>query len=135
MKAGILKEIVVLGQKLGFAFLTTADSKGLPHLTVAVKVNLTLENELKVSAWFCPQTLKNLEVNVRIGVIVWDKDTDTGYQLLGKLEKITEVAILDGYFPKIEKRELLPQVERELLIRIEKILEFKQAPHSDLEEA
>lgn len=35
MKEDLIKEAVSLGQRLGRIFLTTADSKGMPHLSAA----------------------------------------------------------------------------------------------------
>lgn len=134
MKKDLIKEAVDLGRKLGRVFLTTADNNGVPHLTVATKISVTSKGQLSVAGWFCPGTIANLENNPSIGVTVWDEKHDIGYQLLGKKEDMREIAILDGYDPKLEKKAPLPQVEREVMINIEKILEFKQAPHSDLEE-
>lgn len=134
MKKDLIKEAVDLGRKLGHVFLTTADNNGVPHLTVAVKISVTSKGQLSVASWFCPGTITNLENNPSIGVTVWDEKYDIGYQLLGKKEGVREIAILDGYDPKLEKEAPLPQVEREVVIHVEKILEFKQAPHSDLEE-
>lgn len=134
MKKDLIKEAVDLGRKLGHLFLTTADNSGIPHLTVATKIGVIPKGQLSVAGWFCPGTVANLENNPSIGVTVWDKERDVGYQLLGKRESLREIAILDGYDPKLERRPPSPQVERELVINVEKVLEFKQAPHSDLEE-
>jgi len=134
MEKELIKEAVDLGRKLGYLFLATADNSGIPHLTVATTIGITPKGQLSVAGWFCPGTVTNLENNPSIGVTVWDKERDVGYQLLGKKEDLIEIAILDGYDPKLEKRPPSPQVERELVINVEKVLEFKQAPHSDLEE-
>ena len=134
MKSDLIKEAVILGKKLGHVFLTTADDNGLPHLTVATKIRITPKGQLSITGWFCPGTIANLENNPAIGVTVWDEKNDIGYQMLGKKEKVREIAILDGYDAKLEKKAPLPQIERDVVINIEKVLEFKQAPHSDLEE-
>ena len=67
-----------------------------------------------------------------MGIVVWDAATDTGYQLLGESLKIEDVAVLDGFLPDKGKSPL-PQVKRKLLVRIDKIMPFKLAPHSDIE--
>ncbi len=134
MKNELIEEAVNIGQELGYVFLTTADTNGIPHLTVATRIDITPKGQLTVAGWFCPGTVANLENNPSIGVTVWDKERDAGYQLLGKREALREIAILDGYDPKLEKGPPSPQVERELVMHVEKVLEFKKAPHSDLEE-
>jgi len=48
--------------------------------------------------------------------------------LPGKMDKINDLAILDRYAPKIERTHPVPQIEKELIIKIEKIIEFKLAP-------
>jgi hypothetical protein len=65
---------------------------------------------------------------------VWDRKNDTGYQLIGRSEKVEELAMLDGYAPKFDEKITIPQVERRVLVRIDKIIDFKHAPHNDLEE-
>jgi len=59
---------------------------------------------------------------------------DNGYQLLGKTEKVENTAMMDGYAPGLEDKPPLPQVERRLLIRVDKIIGFRNSPHTDEEE-
>ena len=133
MKSEFMEKAVALGKKRGFVFLTTVDDHGIPHLTVATRVSVTPDHMLSVTEWFCPQTVRNLESNPVIGVTAWDERSDSGYQLFGKKEALREVAVLDGYTPQAPKTGNLPQVEREVLISVERILEFKRSPHSDTE--
>ena len=51
-----------------------------------------------------------------------------------KLREMKDLEMLNGYSPDLEKKEPIPQVERELVVQVDQILEFKIAPHSDLEE-
>lgn len=134
MKAEKLNEIASLAQKLGYVFVATADSAGIPHVAAAAKIKLATQGHITVTEWFCPGTVANLNENKCISIVVWDKDSDKGYQLLGTLEKIEDIGIMDGYAPALETTPPMPQVERQLLIKVEKIIEFKLAPHSDLEE-
>ena len=69
-----------------------------------------------------------------MSLVIWDPKVDTGYQLLGETEKVEEIAMMNGYAPGAESRHPLPQVERQLLVRVDKIIDFKHAPHSDVEE-
>lgn len=129
-----LKGFVELAERVGHIFIATANSEGTPHVAAAGKVKLNPEGNVEIRAWFCPGTVSDLELNPRISLVVWDKDADIGYQLLGETHKILDIAVLDGYAPKIEEKMALPQVEKRLLVRADKVIEFKLAPHSDIEE-
>ncbi len=66
--------------------------------------------------------------------MVWDSATDVGYQLIGALEEIKDLGVLDGYAPQVEGKTPVPQIERQLLVHIDMVFEFKHAPHTDVEE-
>jgi hypothetical protein len=134
MKEEKIKEAVLLAQKTGHIFLATANTNGMPHVTAAGKLEAAYGGHVTVTEWFCPGTIANLRNNKHVSIIVWDKETDTGYQLLGRWDKINDMEILDGFAPELELEPPLPQIEKQLLIKIEKILAFKVAPHSDLED-
>ena len=134
MNQKILNQAVILAQRLQHVFVATTDGKGLPHMAAAGKLALTPEGRVVVAAWFCPATVANLQKNRRVSLVIWDPKVDTGYQLLGETEKVEEIAMMNGYVPGTESRHPLPQVERQLLVRVDKIIDFKHAPHSDVEE-
>jgi len=134
IKPDIIKSAVVLGQKLGHVFVATADSNGVPHVAAAGRLGLGTDGLLTVAAWFCPGTVVNLEHNSKISLVVWDAAADTGYQLIGNVEKVDETAMLDGYLPEMESTGPSPQVERQLFVKVDKVIGFSHAPHSDLEE-
>jgi hypothetical protein len=134
MNQKILHQAVVLAQKLRHVFVATTDGKGLPHMAAAGKLALTPEGRVAVAAWFCPMTVANLQKNRRVSLVIWDPKVDRGYQLLGETEKVEVIAMMNGYVPGVESRHPLPQVERQLLVRVDKIIDFKHAPHSDVEE-
>lgn len=118
--------------RLKHVFIATTDASASPHIAVAGP--LAMQGELLgVSAWYCPQTLSNIEKNRQIAVAVWDKTADAGYQIIGQCEKIEDIAVMDGFFPQIEGQTVFPQVEKRLHVRIEKIYYFTQARHSDTE--
>ena len=133
MKTNALDHAAALCRQTGFALLSTADARGTPHLGVAAKLGAAAPGKLTVSEWFCPGTIENLKSSPRVALTVWDKDADRGYQMLGTVERMRDVGVLDGY-AGIEERQRLPQVEKELTIKIEKILLFKKGPHTDSEE-
>jgi len=53
--------------------------------------------------------------------------------MVGRVERIEETAILDGYAPEIETAQPSPQVERRLVVKVEKVIAFSHAPHTDAE--
>lgn len=133
MKAEKLEEIVRLAEKVEHVLVATSDPGGMPHVTAAGKLELAPQGRVTVTEWFCPGTVANLHTNKCISVVVWAKDSDSGYQLLGRLDKIKDLGVLDGYAPGLEGDPPLPQVEKQLLIEVEKVIEFKLGPHSDVE--
>jgi len=135
MKVERLKKVVTLAKKVGHVFVATADATGLPHVAAAGRIRLTPEEgRIAVEAWFYPGTVANLQLNQNTSVVVWDPNGDNGYQLLGETEKVEDTAIMNGYAPGLEDKPALPQVERRLLIRVDKIIGFKHSPHTDEEE-
>jgi hypothetical protein len=131
----ILKEVVLLAKNIGHVLIATADVKGLPHIAAAGRINLTSEEgSVVVEDWFCPGTMANLQANRNTALIIWDPKMDKGYQLLGKTEKVEDTAMMDGYSPDSEDKPALPQVERRLLIRVNKVMAFRRSPHTDQEE-
>ena len=115
-------------------FLATADPGGLPHVAAAGKIGYTSEGRVSVSAWFCPGTMLNLQENREVSIVVWQPATDVGYQLLGEVEDVQETAFMDGYAAELEGMPPSPQVERTLMVRVDKVLAFSHAPHSDTEQ-
>ena len=133
MKVEMLQAAVDLAKNLIHIFVATTDSEGMPHVAVAAKIVLASENQVAVQEWFCPGTVQNVSENPSIAIVVWDAENDKGYQLLGVTENIKELAVLDGYAQGIDDKIQLPQVERQLLIRVNRILEFTHRPHTDVE--
>ena len=134
MNAEKLKRAIELSEKGGSIFVGTADKMGNPHIAAAANLSGANENYASVTEWFCSGSVSNLEENKNLSIVVWDKDIDLGYQFSGRLEKIVDLGVLDGYLPGEESGGPMPQVRRELLVRVEKITDFKLGPHSDVEE-
>ena len=128
-----LDDALTLAKKLEHVYVATADAFGMPHVAAAARLNRTSDDHVAVSAWFCPGTIANLDDNRHISLVVWDPPTDRGYQLLGEVDKIEEHSMMNGYSPATELGSPMPQVERNLLVKVDKIITFTHAPHSDLE--
>ncbi len=134
MKTGKLAEAVEIATKAGYVVIATADPDGMPHITAAGRIELEGDRMVAITEWFCPGTVANLRENAGVAVVAWHKASDTGFQLLGRLETVKEVAVLDGYAPGLEGEPPLPQVERRLLIHVDRVMDFRLGPHSDTEE-
>jgi hypothetical protein len=124
---------VAMAARTKFLIVSTAGQDCEPHIAVAGRME-TQGELLSISSWYCPVTLANIELHPKISVAVWDAGTDTGYQLIGKLERLYDLAMLDSFAPQIESVAVYPQVERQLVIRVEKIMHFSMGLHADTEE-
>jgi hypothetical protein len=134
MDGDALKKAAHLAARIGHAFIATADATGLPHVAVARKIAFSLdEGRIIVEEWFCPSTMANLQVNRRLAIVVWDPVGDVGYQLLGEMTHMEDAAIMDGYAPGARDQTSLPQVERRLLVRVDRVIHFSCALHTDAE--
>ena len=132
MKVESIENAVSLADKVEHVFVATADDRGMPHIAVAGTITHIGGARLGVSSWFCPTTLSNLQANHHISVVVWDRNNDAGYQLVGESEEIVDLVMMDGYTPSGEEKSI-PQVEREIIVRVTKIIDFMQTLHSDME--
>jgi len=128
-----IERAVALAETLPHAFVGTSNRDGTPHIAAAASLSITDDENLAVTSWFCPATVTNLQENRNITVVVWDPETDEGIQMVGRVERIEETAILDGYAPEIETAQPSPQVERRLVVKVEKVIAFSHAPHTDAE--
>ena len=129
-----IQKAVELGRKLQHVFVATADREGLPHITAAGGISLASDGYVAVSAWFCPGTLNNLQQNRLLSLVIWEPATDKGYQLLGEVQSVEEMAMMDGYAPELEHAPPMPQIERRLIVRVDSLVAFSHAPHTDMEE-
>jgi len=135
MKQPILEAAVSLAQRLGYLLVATSDARGLPHVAAATKIALGKgKGRVGVETWFCPGTMANLERNPRLSLVIWDPETDQGHQLLGRVEKVEDLAILDGYSSQLKNRGGWPQAERRLFVQVEKALRFQRTRHTDEED-
>lgn len=135
MKQECLIKAAVLAEKGAFLFVTTAASKGYPHVAPAARLRLDPDKEgVAIDAWFCPGTLENLKENKKVDLVVWDATLDEGYQLMGKCQGVEDLAVLNGYDASLPEKTGLPQVERRIQIRVEKVLPFQRGSHTDQEE-
>ena len=133
MKEEQLKEAVKLSEKSGYVVVATTAAEMIPHIAVAGKLEFVDSDRVAVVEWFCPETVTNLQTNKRISIVVWDKRTDCGYQLTGQSERIEDIGVMNGFAADVESDRPLPQIQRQVLVRIEKVMDFKLGPHNDVE--
>jgi uncharacterized protein len=132
MNKDVIKKAVEMGSRLGHVFVATADHAGLPHVAASGRIEVEPGGRVAVSEWFCPGTLANLQANPKVSIVAWDPVNDIGFQILGVADGLEELAVMDGLSQDLRKP--LPQVERKIHVRVEKIIDFRHAPHSDVEE-
>ena len=133
MNPETLEKALEMAKRLGHIFVATADAKGLPHLAAAGQIEKNVDGRVSVSAWFFFFTRSNIVVNPQVALVIWDAETDSGYQLLGETEHVHDVSMLDGYSPEMEEAHHVPQVEAQMVVRVNRIVDFKHAPHTDEE--
>lgn len=126
----ITEGIKGFAERVGHAFVATSDAKGNPHLAAGRGVSAFEPDRLVFEAWFCQTTLRNLQENPKIAVAIVDPATGNGYQFSGRLEKLADTAVLDGFSPDLEPPGL-PQVQWRLEVRIESVMVFSADAHSD----
>ncbi len=134
MKTELLKKLVELSEKTRYVFIATVNGEGIPHIAASKKLSLASKNNVVLTEWFCPGTVANLlGENHNLAIVVWDSKTDTGYQLIGEAEKEEDMAYLDGYSHDLKGQNQVPQIQRRVTVRINKIIDFKLSPHTDIE--
>lgn len=131
MNPRAVQDAVELAGRGARILVATASADGVPHLAAAGAVKAGAGGALEITAWYCPGTLENLERNPRLSLTVWDPREDRGHQIVGELVRIDTLAVLDGYAPGLERFDSLPQVERTIVMRPQRVLVFTHAPHSD----
>ncbi len=130
MKEELLDRAVDLAKRVGYATLATSDDQGMPHVAAVGRLHHPAQGHLAVEEWFCPGTLANLTHHgSKVSIVAWDPESDTGYQVLGRMEDLLEEHVMDGYVPG--QRHEMPQVARRLVVQVEEILIFSKAPHRD----
>lgn len=126
----ITEEIKQFAGRVGHAYVATADAKGIPHLAAGRDLSILEPSRLVFESWFCQTSLKNLQENPHVAVAVADPATGNGFQFAGRVERIVDTAVLNGYVPDLEPAGL-PQVQWRLEIRVESVMAFTADAHSD----
>ena len=127
-----LERAVSMSQASGRIYMATADHGGLPHIAAAGPLTLLSDQKRVVfEAWSCPRTVANLGVNHWMALVVLPPGKDIGYELLGWLEESEDVLLMSGFDPQREAQRSIPQAKKRLIMRVDKIIGFQPAAHTD----
>ncbi len=117
-------------EEVNYAYVASADQRARPHLAAGSGLKVIDPHRLAFEAWFCHKTLENVAEVPRLAVVILDRSTGAGYQLLCRVEDTVQVGVLNGFAPEIEEPGL-PQVETRMTVLVEEVLEFSHGPHTD----
>ena len=117
-------------EETDLAFVASADQRARPHLAAGRGLKVPDPEHVVFEAWFCRKTLENVAEVPRITMVVIDAATGGGYQLVGTVEKVIPIGILNGFAPEAEAPGT-PQVESRMVVRVEEIMEFSTGAHTD----
>jgi hypothetical protein len=129
----LLRNVEALARSGALIDVATVGADGVPHVATAPRMIFRGERFMDVVAWFCPATTTNLWNNPHVSVVVRGKADGRGYQLLGRVETISEEAVLDGYAPHLEAGPPSAQACRVLRVAVDRVLEFASSHHADRE--
>lgn len=133
-KTELLKKAVLLADKTKHVFIASVSGDGVPHIAASKTLSIDSKNNAVLTEWFCPGTMENLMgENNHLAIAVWDAEKDKGYQLIGRARKEEDMAYLNGYASDLGEKDSVPQIQRKVTVQIEKILDFKLTPHTDIE--
>ncbi len=132
MQRELLEDLLNKAKPIEVVLVASADAKGNPHVGTATSADLDF-SRLTVEAWFCSQTLANLDENRLISVIILSKHREGSIQITGEVKKVEETAVIDGYIPNEERSHQVPQFKVKLKIMVTSVFKFEIGPHYDVE--
>lgn len=110
----MLEQAAEMAKRVGHIFVTTADKGMMPHLAVARKLSLKEKELVAIDEWYCPESVARFRTTHRVSVIIWDRNTNGGFKLLG--ETVNETGEVNN----------IP--ENELLITVHSSVDFTRFP-------
>ena len=131
MNSKKLERAIELGVRLEHFFVAWVGVEGFPYMNSARRIEQVAENQFAVEEWICPLTLKHLSENSKMAVLIWDPASDDGYEILGEVLMFESQAYLNRFAPEVGENAYLPQVQRKLIVRAEKITAFSHALRCD----
>jgi len=124
MNAAKLKESILQAQRSGWVKLITRDKRGVPFVEHFGRIDLLTEMHVALRGWFFPKTLYNLHDNKELCIIIWDTGAKKGFELLGRLVMIDDLAHANGRLSNDTLR--IPQSKKQMVVAIKKLIELDQ---------
>ncbi|GFE60542.1 pyridoxamine 5'-phosphate oxidase family protein [Geobacter sp. AOG2] len=112
-------------------YVASADAKGCPHLAAGNHLTVSNESLLVFENWFCPVTLHNIACNSHVAVVLSVPGSTRGYQLLGRVVKPRDDAVLEISGHKVAPSGTTLALTR-FMVKVEKIMEFSTGVHFDI---
>lgn len=126
----LTKDIKQFIEGISQAIVATADRSGNPHLTLGSGLKVLDGHHLALENWYCQTTLRNLDQNPQIAIVVMDRDSIIGFQFIGEVVHGYDIASLAGCVPEAEEQGD-PCFCTLIVIRVEKIQSFCSSMHTD----
>lgn len=131
MNSKKLERAIELGRKTGHFFIALMGSDGFPYVNSARQIEKVGDNQVAIEEWICPLTVKHVMEHPKMAVLIWDPTVDNGYEILGEVLMFENQAFLNGFAPEVEESNYLPQVQRKLIIRADRITAVSHALRCD----
>jgi hypothetical protein len=131
MNAKQLERAIELGKRIEHFFVALVSGDGFPYVNSARHIEQVADNQFAIEEWLCPLMVEHLSANPKMAVLIWDPAAEDGYEILGEVLMFEDQAFLNGFAPEVEESDDLPQVERKLIVRAEKITAFSHALRCD----
>ncbi len=122
MNAETFDRAVALATERQHVLMSTIDRSGVPHIVSVGSFEHLAEEKIALGDWHCPVTLRNLQYNPHVALVVWNIATDYGYQLIGQVQ-----AVRPSEYPMMDDN------EQELIVHVHEVLSFSHAGHADVE--
>ncbi|MFC1901332.1 pyridoxamine 5'-phosphate oxidase family protein [Chloroflexota bacterium] len=121
--AGISSEAKTMFEKQ-LAVIATASEDGIPNVGPKGSMYVVDDKTLAYAEGTGEKTLKNLQQNERVAVLVVDKDKGDGYQVKGSAEILTSGEVFEQVAKRNEDRGK-PYPKKVVKIRVEEIYSVK----------
>jgi len=84
-------------------YVATADAEGNPNVAPKGSTTVIDEQTIAFAEIVGKKTYQNIKANLKVAVVVTDRETMSGYRFLGHTELITEGALYDRYTESLNR--------------------------------
>ncbi|AQT67974.1 Pyridoxamine 5'-phosphate oxidase [Anaerohalosphaera lusitana] len=125
-----IEQAVHFAANVGPVCIATVDNQGMPHVDAAGQIDLGAEDNVYLTRCFGPQTLMDLKQNDHIAVLIWNEQSQDGYQLIGQCSKIEEISEHGETQEMFDAEQAYYKGEQRLTVHVDKVSELKQKSSS-----